>query len=217
MKVASVFGHLLVLFTLTGGVLSVCCPSCGTRSITRLNVTQLQQVEDNRAFIEELDANPDLLYSSEYQREVVTLTRKQEYEILRNFPEVFLTEQAYMESKQGLGTITTPNTTVTRRRRAASEPERVCPPYSDTEPVILVRKAGGQVVQLSNTGSKNQWIFAETCDQSTPPPSGQKCGLIERHVPALFINLSGILDTGGSSDDFDFAQVIIQCCVTIRS
>ena len=62
--------------------------------------------------------------------------------------------------------------------------------------------------------NNNQWILEEQCE--SPEDNDMTCGLAERSVKGLFINLSGIVsNNGGSGSDFDFAEVIVHCCVVV--
>ena len=63
----------------------------------------------------------------------------------------------------------------------------------------------------------NQWILEETCKfQNDQTLTYLSCFLVERHVTALFINLSQ-LSQGLSANDFDFADIVVQSCATFRA
>ncbi|XP_038044366.1 uncharacterized protein LOC119719118 [Patiria miniata] len=192
-----------------------CCPTCSTDAIDSLNDDQMQQFQNNSAFIQELERNPMLLLNDTNQREIVNLTEAQEEQMLRNFPQLFQSAEAFAQSQATSGVVTVPGSGSTRKRRQASG-ARICPPRSQSVPLILFNKPNGDVVQLAQPSGVKQWILKEDCESTSPNIMGVQCGVVSRHVPALFINLSEIERTGGSSKDFDFNDVVVQSCVTIR-
>lgn len=109
------------------------------------NADQLQQIENNRAFIEAMEKNPELLSDQANQKPIVQLTDQQEQEILRHFPMIF---------KKGLPPAQ--NTTggsddqrLVRRSEPGECPgRRICPPYFGTQPLTLVKNEEGYLVQL---------------------------------------------------------------------
>ncbi|XP_022096791.1 uncharacterized protein LOC110982586 isoform X2 [Acanthaster planci] len=172
-------------------------PSC---SIS-LEASQIQQVRENRDLVRLLEKNPSYLKSSQHQHPIVTLTYRQKRLLLRRFPDLF---------RQSDGT-----TSAGDPRQRRNTAGRVCPPRPDSEPLILARTADGQVVQLvQEVAGHNQWIMDEIC--SAQQDGDMACGLAEREMPALFINLSGILATEGSDADFDMAYIVVNCCVAMR-
>ncbi|XP_038044362.1 uncharacterized protein LOC119719115 [Patiria miniata] len=222
---------------------SECCPTCSATSVTPLNQSQVQQVMDNRDFILNLRQNPHLLYNDSYQRPIVKLTRQQELQILRNYPDLLVSRETFeqageldctpssfvgircsvcppgcvpnVQRNSPTSSTCVPESTPAGRRRRRQTSPRICMAKQSTEPFILVNTPSGHVVQLAQTGDKNQWILKETCQKAMD--QGFSCGLDDEgtDIPALFINLSNIILTGGSSSDFDMAYVTVRCCVAM--
>ncbi|XP_022096792.1 uncharacterized protein LOC110982586 isoform X3 [Acanthaster planci] len=172
------------------------------------------------AFLEEIEQNPLLLLQDEArQRPIVNFTSRQEEQMLLNFPQLFRTQAEFAESQLTSGTVTVLAAANSTRRRRADEPPRVCPSVSQTMALVVMYRPDGQVVQLGQPQGVNQWILNEVCDTTVSAllATGQECGVISRHVLALFVNLSEIKRTGGrdSSRAFDFAEVVVQSCVTL--
>ncbi|XP_071803026.1 uncharacterized protein [Asterias amurensis] len=178
-----------------------CCPKCSTESIAHFNYLQLQQIVSQRSVVEEIEQDPQLLYNATYQRSFVTLTNQQNQQILRNFPDIFRDR-----SPAGEG----------RARRSVSQ--RVCPPILGSQPLIIALQPNGEVVELVQMSGQGmyQWILEETCQFPNDKTHIElSCCLVERNVTALFINLSQ-LSHGISANDFDFADIVVQCCATFR-
>ncbi|XP_033639216.1 uncharacterized protein LOC117299802 [Asterias rubens] len=193
-----------------------CCPKCSTESINQFNYLQLQQIVSQRSVIEEIEQDPQLLYNATYQRSFVTLTKQQNQEILRNFPEIFRDRESFLNTSSTVGTVSQSPAGDGRTRRSVSQ--LVCPPILGSQPLIIARKPNGDVVELVQMSGQgmNQWILEETCQfPNDPTLTHLRCCLVERHVIALFINLSQ-LSQGLSANDFDFADIVVQCCATFR-
>ncbi|XP_038044363.1 uncharacterized protein LOC119719116 [Patiria miniata] len=173
-----------------------------------LESSQIAQVRAESDFIQSIQSNPDLLHSEVSQRPVVTLTQGQERQLLQRYPQLFKQQAVTLPV---ISPVIPP--VIARHRRDL--PGRVCAPRQGSQPLILARQANGQVVQLAQLTNSNQWIMEETC--SAVSDGGMNCDLAEREIPALFINLSGILANGGTNADFDMAYVVVHCCVAVSS
>ena len=123
-----------------------CCPKCSTESIDQFNYLQLQQIVSQRSVIEEIEQDPQLLYNATYQRSLVNLTKQQNQEILRNFPEIFRDRESFLNTSSTVGTVSQSPAGDGRTRRSVSQ--LVCPPILGSQPLIIARKPNGEVVEL---------------------------------------------------------------------
>ncbi|XP_071803709.1 uncharacterized protein [Asterias amurensis] len=187
-----------------------------TEPIDQLDAPQLLRIASERSDIEAIEQDPQLLYNARYQRSFVTLTKQQNQQILRNFPYIFRDRRSFLISSSTVGTVSQSPAGDGRARRSVSQ--RVCPPILGSQPLIIALQPNGEVVELVQMPGqgKYQWILEETCKfQNDQTLTNLRCFLVERHVTALFINLSQ-LSQGLSTNDFDFADIVVQSCATFR-
>ena len=130
------------------------CSHCLTEPIDKLNDLQIQQIVSQRSVIEEIEQNPQLLSNATYQRSFVTLTPRQNQQILRKYPKIFREKESVLTSSSAVGTETNLNL------------KRICPPILVHERLVMLYTEGQlvQVVQVSNGfPSIVEWVLGLFC------------------------------------------------------
>ncbi|XP_071807212.1 uncharacterized protein [Asterias amurensis] len=175
------------------------CSNCPAEPIDKMNDHQIQQILSQRSVFEEIEQNPQLLHNATYQRSFVTLTLRQNQQILKKYAKMFRDKKSVLTSSVGTETMS-----------------QICPPDSSSDPLILVYTTEGQLVELVQMPEQNdnQWILDETCRDEVS--FGKTCRLVDRTVPGLFINHNNIVETGGGSEDFDYSYVVVQYCAAFE-
>ncbi|XP_038049646.1 uncharacterized protein LOC119723160 [Patiria miniata] len=203
----------MYLLLLPGSAWSLCCPTCSLRSVDPLNAQQIEQIRSNQELIQQIKLNPLLLHNRYYQRSVVTLTKRQRGQILRNLPDLFLSEEDFRKSLMTRGRVTveeSPQGMYSRQKRQTTA-TRVCEPLAGVDALQLALNLDGQVVEIIQMPDQdlNQWILEESCDDlESSPPAPLACGLVDRVVPGVFVTLS-------EPFIFDHAYVVVQSCATV--
>ena len=149
------------------------CSHCLTEPIDKLNDLQIQQIVSQRSVIEEIEQNPQLLSNATYQRSFVTLTPRQNQQILRKYPKIFREKESVLTSSSAVGTETNLNL------------KRICPPILVHERLVMLYTEGQlvQVVQVSNGfPSIVEWVlglfcsfFSFTRERGSIPSTDKKC------------------------------------------
>ncbi|XP_071807765.1 uncharacterized protein [Asterias amurensis] len=197
------FTALLIVTILVNTVPSSYCvySGCSTESIDNIDDLQIQQIMSQRSVIEEIERNPQLLSNATHHKSFVTLTPRQNQQILRKYPAIFRDNKSVLTSSSTMGTETT---------------AQICPPEPIHRRLVLAFTPEGQLVQLLQMPEQNdnQLILEETCKDEVS--FGKICRVVERVVIALFVNLSRIVETGGTNEDFDLSHVIVQYCAAFE-